>query len=95
MNTYNRFRLWRIDAAREKIETSLKKLVDPRLTHIQLRVVSTNRVMTARNKRDAAEAMMDPLVELRARCRRHANSLFTPMGGEMFYRYQQSMIDER
>jgi hypothetical protein len=94
MKTYSRFRLWRIDAAREKIETSLKELVDPHLTHIQIRAVSADRVMAAPNKRDAAEAMMERLVELRARCRRQTNSLFTPMGDEMFYRYQQSLIDE-
>jgi TRAP-type uncharacterized transport system substrate-binding protein len=94
MNTYSRFRLWRIDAAREKIETSLKELVDPRLTHIQIRAVPADRVMAAPNKRDAAQAIMERLVELRARCRRQANSMFTPMGDEMFYRYQQSMIDE-
>jgi TRAP-type uncharacterized transport system substrate-binding protein len=94
MNTYSRFRLWRIDAAREKIETSLKELVDPRLTHIQMRAVPTDHLMTAPNKRDAAEAIMERLVELRARCRRQTNSLFTPMGDEMFYRYQQSLIDE-
>jgi hypothetical protein len=94
MNTYSRFRLWRIDAAREKIETSLKELVDPRLTHTQIRAALADRVMAAPNKRDAAEAIMGRLVELRARCRRQTSSMFTPMGDEMFYRYQQSLIDE-
>jgi hypothetical protein len=42
----------------------------------------------------AAEAVMDRLVELRARCQRQTSSLVTPMGDEMFYRYQQSLIDE-
>jgi hypothetical protein len=37
---------------------------------------------------------MDQLRGLRARCDRYANSFFTPMGDEMFYRYQQFMIDE-
>jgi TRAP-type uncharacterized transport system substrate-binding protein len=94
MNTYSRFRLWRIDAAREKIETSLKELVDPQLTHAQIRAVPVDRVMATSNQRHAAEAIMERLVELRARCRRQTSSLFTPMGDEMFYRYQQSLIDE-
>jgi hypothetical protein len=34
------------------------------------------------------------LVELRARCQRQTSSLVTPMGDEMFYRYQQFRIDE-
>jgi hypothetical protein len=37
---------------------------------------------------------MERLVALRDRCRRQTSSLFTPMGDEMFYRYQQSLIEE-
>ena len=37
---------------------------------------------------------MERLVELRARCQRQTNSIVTPMGDEMFYRYQQYLIDE-
>jgi TRAP-type uncharacterized transport system substrate-binding protein len=93
-NTYNRFRLWRIDAAREKLETALKELVQPGLTHAQMRAVPAEHVMTAPEKRAAAQVIMAQLAELRARCQRQTNSFFTPMGGEMFYRYQQSLIDE-
>jgi TRAP-type uncharacterized transport system substrate-binding protein len=34
---FNRFRLWRIDAAREKLEMALKELIQPGLTHAQMR----------------------------------------------------------
>jgi hypothetical protein len=34
------------------------------------------------------------LAQLRARCQHYASSIVTPMGDEMFYRYQQSLIDE-
>jgi TRAP-type uncharacterized transport system substrate-binding protein len=43
MKGYSRFRLWRIDAAREKLETALKELVDPSLTHAQMRAVAASR----------------------------------------------------
>jgi hypothetical protein len=33
------------------------------------------------------------LSELRQRCQRQVSSFVTPMGDEMFYRYQQSLID--
>jgi hypothetical protein len=33
------------------------------------------------------------LTELRERCQRQVSSFVTPMGDEMFYRYQQSLID--
>jgi hypothetical protein len=50
--------------------------------------------MAAPETRAAAETILDRLVELRARCQRQTSSLVTPMGDEMFYRYQQSLIDE-
>jgi hypothetical protein len=39
MKGYSRFRLWRIDAAREKLETALKELVDPSLTQKRIGAV--------------------------------------------------------
>jgi len=94
LKAFSRFRLWRIDAAREKLETALKELVDPMLTHAQMRAVPAERVMAVPERRAAAQAIMERLVELRARCQRQTSSLVTPMGDEMFYRYQQSLIDE-
>ena len=94
LKAFSRFRLWRIDAAREKLETALKELVDPTLTHVQMRAVPAERVTAVPERRAAAEAIMERLVELRARCQRQTSSLVTPMGDEMFYRYQQSLIDE-
>jgi biopolymer transport protein ExbB/TolQ len=94
LKAFSRFRLWRIDAAREKLETALKELVDPRLTHPQMRAIPAERVMAVPERRAAAEAIMERLVELRARCQRQTNSIVTPMGDEMFYRYQQYLIDE-
>jgi TRAP-type uncharacterized transport system substrate-binding protein len=94
MNAFSRFRLWRIDAAREKLESALKELVDPGLTHAQMRAAPTESVMAAPERRAAAQAILEQLSELRARCQRQTSSLVTPMGDEMFYRYQQSLIDE-
>ena len=94
MKTYSRFRLWRIDAAREKLATDIKQLVDPKLTHAQIREAPAEIVMAAAKKQSAAQSIIDRLAVLRARCQRHTNSFVTPMGDEMFYRYQQSLIDE-
>jgi TRAP-type uncharacterized transport system substrate-binding protein len=94
MTLFSRFCLWRIDAAREKLETGLKQLVNPRLTHAQMRVVPADRVMAAPEQRATAQSILDRLVELRARCQRQASSIVTPLGDEMYYRYQQFLIDE-
>jgi hypothetical protein len=94
MTGYSRFRLWRIDAAREKIETRLRELFETASTHRQMRAVPVGRLMREPEKRAAAEGMLERLRSLRAHCQRQANSLVTPMGDEMFYRYQQFLIDE-
>jgi len=94
MNVYSRFRLWRLDVAREKLEHEIKALADPGLTHAQIRAQPSERVMAAPERRAAAASTMRRLIELRERCQREAGSIATPMGNEMFYRYQQSLIDE-
>jgi TRAP-type uncharacterized transport system substrate-binding protein len=94
MRGYSKFRLWRIDAAREKIETALKQLVDPAFTHAQMRAVPGERVMASPERRAVAQTLMERLHALRARCQRQTNSFVTPMGDEIYYRYQQALIDE-
>jgi len=90
----SRFRLWRIDAAREKLETALKELVDRGLTHAQMRSAPAEGVVAAPERRAVAASILEQLKALRARCQRQVASIVTPMGDEMFYRYQQALIDE-
>lgn len=89
---YSRFRLWRIDSTREKLEAALEDLVGKGLTHPEMRAATG--VVAAPAKRDAARDILRRLTDLRLRCQRQTNSLATPMGDEMFYRYQQSLIDQ-
>jgi hypothetical protein len=91
---FSQFRLWRIDAARERLVGRLKELTGPELTHAQMRASQHGCVLTAPRARAAAQGVLDQLAQLRARCQRYAASIVTPMGDEMFYRYQQSLIDE-
>jgi hypothetical protein len=44
MSAYSRFRLWRIDAARDRLEALLKQFVDAGVTHTQMREVPANRL---------------------------------------------------
>src|SRR6516162_3667910 len=90
----SRFELWRIDSARERLERRLKELTDPRLTHTQARAFPDGDLLTGPDACAAAQNIRDELVQLRARCQRYAGSIVTPMGDEMFYRYQESLIDE-
>ena len=93
MLLFSRFCLWRIDAAREKLDIALKELIDPGLTHAQMRALPADRVMAAPERRAAAQSLLDRLLALRARCQRQASSIVTPLGDEMYYRYQQFLID--
>lgn len=90
----SRFRLWRIDAARERLERQLKEITDPGITHAQIRTFPDASLLTGPRACAAAQSLQDQFRQLRARCQRHASSIVTPMGDEMFYRYQQSLIDE-
>ena len=91
---FSRFRLWRLDTTREKLEAALKGLIGPGLTHGQMRVLPPERVLGEPDKHAAAQVILEQLRELRLRCQRQTSSLVTPMGDEIYYRYQQSMIDE-
>jgi TRAP transporter TAXI family solute receptor len=94
MMLFSRFCLWRIDAAREKLDIALKQLVNPELTHAQMRAVPPDHVVAAPERRVLAQSILDQLVALRGRCQRQASSIVTPLGDEMYYRYQQFLIDE-
>jgi TRAP-type uncharacterized transport system substrate-binding protein len=90
----SRFELWRIDAARERLERRLRELTDSRLTHAHIRAFPDQDLLAGVDAGAAAQSIGDELVQLRARCQRYAASIVTPMGDEMFYRYQESLIDE-
>lgn len=93
MRAFSRFRLWRIDAARAKLEAAVEALVEPGLTHTQMRHAAAEGTMVP-ERRAEAKALLDRLGSLRVRCERQTGSIVVPMGDEMFYRYQQFLIDE-
>ena len=96
MKLYSRFRLWRLDAAREKLVAEVKTLADPvPAARRPMRAQPTQRVLAAPEERRAtALSIMHRLLSLRERCHRQVSSIVTPMGDEMFYRYQQGLIDQ-
>jgi TRAP-type uncharacterized transport system substrate-binding protein len=90
----SRFELWRIDATRERLERRLRELIPSQRTHAQIRSFPDPDLLAGANACATAQNIHDELVQLRARCQRYAASIATPMGDEMFYRYQESMIDD-
>jgi len=94
MRGVSRFQLWRIDSAREKLEARLKQVIGFELSREQIRANPPKHVLTEPGARKSAQDIMAQMTELRARCQRYAKSVVTPMGDEMFYRYQEALIDD-
>jgi uncharacterized protein len=94
MRGFSRFRLWRIDAAREKLKARIHELTGHDARRERKRVALPNQARAEADAPTTAPDIMAQLAELRARCQRYTSSIVTPMGDEMFYRYQESLIDE-
>ena len=107
MGAYSRFRLWRIDANRGLLESRLMALAHPgltadeieglahrELTREQIKALPPEAVVLTPQDQQAAEDLTRDFDALRRRCEDQLRSFVTPMGSEMYYRYQESLIDE-
>jgi TRAP-type uncharacterized transport system substrate-binding protein len=93
-NSYSRFRLWRIDANREILESRLKALTGLGSTPEHIRTLPPGAAIKTAQDRKAAEDLMKDFETLRLRCVDQTRSMVTPMGREMYYRYQESLIKD-
>jgi TRAP-type uncharacterized transport system substrate-binding protein len=93
-NAYSRLRLWRIDANREMLESRLKALTGLGSTPEHVKTLPPEAVIKSPQDRKAAEDLIKDLEALRLRCEEQLSSIVTPMGSEMFYRYQESLIED-
>jgi TRAP-type uncharacterized transport system substrate-binding protein len=92
MEIYSRFRLWRLDANREQLEARLRALTDPPLSRDQVQTLPASAALRTPEAQTAATDLLKDLETLRARCRAQLEtSWVTPMGREMYYRYQEQM----
>jgi len=94
MRGISRFRLWRIDSAREKLRVRVAELTGADLTREQIHANAPLQVLAEPARSEVARNITTQLAELHARCQRYTNSVVTPMGDEMFYRYQENSIDQ-
>ena len=94
IEVYSRFRLWRIDTNRQRLESRLKSLVHPPLTREQIKTLPADAALQTPEDCKTAETLTKDFEALRARCQAQLESFVTPMGREMYYRYQESLIEE-
>jgi TRAP-type uncharacterized transport system substrate-binding protein len=88
----HRFRLWRIDASRVKLEAELGHVFPPATT---LGDIQRTRPEGGLARKEAIEQIDHVVTELEAlalRSRRYSLSVLVPMGQEMAYRYQEGVI---
>ncbi len=92
MGFLHRFRLWRIDAGRVGIELRIGRVFGPTTTVEEIGRMEPDRAHAAPETRRALQEAIVALERLNERCRSHSLSMLVPMGGEMAYRYQESLM---
>ena len=94
MGLWSRFRLWRIDARRVKVEERLAGLFGDHVTPAEIaRLKPTPEHMTIANRVQVAD-LISAFEMLNATCRRQSLSIVSDMGQEMPYRYQERLMSE-
>jgi TRAP-type uncharacterized transport system substrate-binding protein len=92
MAAWHRFNLWRIDAERVKIERELPAVFHPGITVNAIAEMAANAAHLTAPERARLDSLLDRLSALINRCRRQSLSVLVPMGEEMSYRYQETLM---
>jgi TRAP-type uncharacterized transport system substrate-binding protein len=91
---WHRFRLWRLDANRVRIEDEVSQLFGPDATVRDIETLKPGADQRGPDMSDRLDAAIHALETLQARCRRQSVSMLVPMGQEMSYRYQERLMSE-
>jgi hypothetical protein len=94
MGIGNRFILWRIDAARVRAEHEIAHCFGPAMTLGDIARITPSGDLLRAEIGAEVERVVGELEELAQRSRRLSLSVLVPMGSEMAYRYQESLIHE-
>jgi TRAP-type uncharacterized transport system substrate-binding protein len=94
MNAGHRFRLWRIDDARVKLEAELSTLFGAGATLGDIQRTKVAGKLLDPDVRARLEGLIQRFEALGSRSRRQSLSILVPMGQEMAYRYQEGVIYE-
>jgi hypothetical protein len=90
----HRFNLWRIDALRVRIEREIPVLFHPGVTLGEIAEKRPDASAHSAETRAVLDGLLARLDALAERCRRKSLSILVPMGEEMSYRYQETLIAE-
>jgi TRAP-type uncharacterized transport system substrate-binding protein len=88
----HRFRLWRIDARRVHIEGEVARLFGPDATVADIAALAPEQRRGDPISATQIDALIEELGVLARQCRRQSLSMMVPMGQEMAYRFQESLM---
>jgi len=94
IGAFNRFRLYRLDAERVRIERELPEIFRPGITVGEISQAQPDPALDPREARERVASIIEQLEALAARCRKQSLSVVVPMGGEMAYRYQEQLVTD-
>jgi TRAP-type uncharacterized transport system substrate-binding protein len=92
MTLWHRFRLWRIDAARVRIENDIPKLFGPGVTVGEIAAMRPSDQQRTPEARALLDSIMKQVGALAERSRRQSLSVLVPMGHEGLYRDQEALM---
>ena len=92
MALMHRFRLWRIDVARVRIESEVHRMFGAGTTVHEIATMQPTDAHRTPQARAALDSTMERLGALFERSRRQSLSMLVPMGQEMAYRYQEGLM---
>jgi hypothetical protein len=93
MTLMHRFRLWRIDHQRVQLEEQTLALFGQAYTVTELALLTPKVGEFDAERRQRLNVLIDETQALRQRIRRYSVALIVPMGSEMFYRTQETLVD--
>ncbi|MBT8494238.1 MAG: hypothetical protein KJO07_14375 [Deltaproteobacteria bacterium] len=78
MTSWHRFRLWRLDANRDKADEVVRQSLGSKYTAEELQALEPEGKHLTSDVADALDGVIAAYVGLRARCQKQANSMLVP-----------------
>jgi hypothetical protein len=93
MTLWHRFRLWRIDHQRIHLEDRALAFFGRNHTIMEISLLTPKPGDFDGERRRMLDVLIDETQTLRQRIRRYSVAMIVPMGSEMYYRSQESLVD--
>ena len=90
---WHRFRLWRVDANRDKAHEIVREVLGEQLTPAEIRDLEPTEAQATPEALARLDGAMADLDKLRIKCRAQQNSILVPMGKEWIYRYEETQME--